>query len=201
MSTISHRGAPSTKDVLPAAPFDPDIAYATRQQARDRAYRREYQAWVASLPIEERRRLADMGLEQPQMPDISSGGFCDAAELADCAAHRELLDAEPPDDGNAFAEPPADTDSVHELLRQLVGELLARDNSRLSLECLALVTGLSYTGDSMSDIARRHGVTRAAVSRRCVDLTGALNLAPGRAMRSVRTRQNSRKARLIHLHP
>ena len=36
----------------------------------------------------------------------------------------------------------------------------------------------------VTDIAKRHGVTRAAVSKRCVELTRALNLKPSRAMRS-----------------
>jgi hypothetical protein len=62
-----------------------------------------------------------------------------------------------------------------------------------------LVTGLSYCGDSMTEIAKRHGVTRAAVSKRCVELTRALNLNPSRAMRSVSARQSYRRARLRHL--
>ena len=36
----------------------------------------------------------------------------------------------------------------------------------------------------MTEIAKRHDVTRAAVSKRCVELTQALNLKPSRAMRS-----------------
>lgn len=75
----------------------------------------------------------------------------------------------------------------------------ANDNARLSLECLALVTGLSYCGDSMTEIAARHGVTRAAVSKRCVELSRALNLKPSRAMRSISARQSYRRARLKHL--
>lgn len=200
MSTIMHPSAPSPKAVRPpASAAEPDDAYATRQQSRDRAYRREYEIWVASLPPDERRKLRDLGLEAPEMPDASSSGYRDAADLADRATHAESLDAERLDDSEAPATQPADTGIVHELLRQLVGELLARANSRLSLECLALATGLSYTGDSMSDIARRHRVTRAAVSRRCVELSNALNLAPGRAMRTLKTRQNSRNARIAQL--
>ena len=52
----------------------------------------------------------------------------------------------------------------------------------------------------MTEIAKRHGVTRAAVSKRCVELTQALNLKPSRAMRSLLARQSYRKARLQHLH-
>ena len=77
--------------------------------------------------------------------------------------------------------------------------IIGQDNARLSLECLALVTGLAYCGDSMSEIAKRHGVTRAAVSKRCVELTRTLNLKTSRAMRSLKARQSYRHSRLKHL--
>ena len=78
-----------------------------------------------------------------------------------------------------------------------------QSNARLSLDCLALVTGLAYDGDSMTEIAKRHDVTLAAVSKRCVELTQSLNLKPSRAMRSLLARQSYRKARMNHLqtHP
>ena len=74
-----------------------------------------------------------------------------------------------------------------------------QDNARLSLECLALVTGLTYDGDSMTRIATKYGVTRAAVSKRCVELTQALNLNPSRAMRSRKARTSYRSSRTSHL--
>lgn len=40
----------------------------------------------------------------------------------------------------------------------------------ITAECVALVSGLSYTSSSMTEIAKRHGVIRAAVSKRCVEL-------------------------------
>ena len=89
---------------------------------------------------------------------------------------------------------------MQDLIRVLVGELLSQDNARLSIECLALVTGLSYTGDSMTTIARRHNVTRAAVSKRCVEFTRALRLDPCRAMRSLKARESYRKSRINQLH-
>jgi hypothetical protein len=101
--------------------------------------------------------------------------------------------------GEGGDSPEPDPEFLHDLLRRLVGELIGQDNARLSLECLALVTGLAYCGDSMTDIAKRHGVTRAAVSKRCVELTRALNLKPSRAMRSVEARQSYRQARMRHL--
>ena len=45
-------------------------------------------------------------------------------------------------------------------------------------------------------VARRHGVTRAAVSKRCVELTERLNLLPSRAMRSLTARHAYRAAQI-----
>ena len=43
-------------------------------------------------------------------------------------------------------------------MRRMLGELLSHDNARLTVECLALVSGLQYTGASMTEIAKRTGV-------------------------------------------
>jgi hypothetical protein len=77
-----------------------------------------------------------------------------------------------------------------------VAEILCHNNARLTTECIALVSGLSYTGSSMTEIAKRHGISRAAVSKRCVELTDLLDLPPSRAMRSLTARKRYRDARL-----
>ncbi len=89
-----------------------------------------------------------------------------------------------------------ENEEVLDILRRLIGELIAERNARLSLECLALATGFSYLGGTMTDIARRHCVTRAAVSKRCVELTERLNLQPSRAMRSLTARRAYQAAQI-----
>lgn len=191
---------------------DADLPYELRQRARDDAYRDAYAEWVASLPPDERARLGEMGLDRPSVPGSGTGApsrdmaessmACCGPEETDRAYGAGETDSEPEPGPGApphprFGEP--DPERLHDLLRRLVGELIGQDNARLSLECLALVTGLAYCGDSMTEIARRHGVTRAAVSKRCVELTRALNLQPSRAMRSIPARRSYRTARLRHL--
>ena len=179
-------------------------SYEIRQRDLDAIYSREYREWMASLPPEERSKLKELGLDKAYLPSGSGGATKDAAEssLARCEDSHEQLDA-----GAAspmpLGEVTMDGESQHDLLRRLVGEMLGQSNASLSLECLALVTGLAYDGDSMTEIARRHEVTRAAVSKRCVELTQALNLKPSRAMRSLLARESYRKARINHLnaHP
>jgi hypothetical protein len=203
---------------------DPEDAYDLRQRARDEAYRQAYLDWIGSLPPEERAQLGELGLDRPSVPGCGTGAPSrDMAEssLASCGPEEtqedgdealpwsyasQALEPAPeaavglpggPAGGEGGGEP--DPERFHDLLRRLVGELIGQDNARLSLECLALVTGLAYCGDSMTDIAKRHGVTRAAVSKRCVELTRALHLKPSRAMRSVEARQSYRQARMRHL--
>jgi hypothetical protein len=47
----------------------------------------------------------------------------------------------------------------------------------------------------MAEIAREHKVSRATVSRRCVDLCDSFGIEPTRAMRSRKGRENCRNAR------
>jgi hypothetical protein len=89
-----------------------------------------------------------------------------------------------------------DSESMHGAIRRVIAEIICHSNARLTAECVALVSGFSYTGSSMTEIAKRHGVTRAAVSKRCVELTELLDLPPSRAMRSLTARKSYRSARI-----
>ena len=197
-------------------------SYASRQRARDDDYRRQYEQWVATLPEDERRKLEALGVEAPSLPGPSGGTLRDAATSSRARCEDEFNDEEEADHDaddepeaaehgapdaapDAASSPcshgpqPADGEHLHDILRRLVGELIGQDNSNLSVHCLALVTGLTYEGNSMTAIAEQHGVTRAAVSKRCVELTQALNLKPSRAMRSLKARTSYRTARTLNL--
>ena len=54
---------------------DPDTHYCRRQRRSDSDYQQAYQAWVDSLPPEERQQLAAMGLDQPLMSDTAGSGW------------------------------------------------------------------------------------------------------------------------------
>jgi hypothetical protein len=169
--------------------------YTSRQSARDAEYEREYQAWVDSMTLAERREAEKLGLLKPCLQRHGNG----AAEhdLADSplASHEPdiaaLVDHED-------EEPEAPSmGSATEILRHLVADIVREDNTRLTLDCLAIALGMRvYSGESMTEVARRHKITRAAVSKRCVDITERLNLPPSRAMRSKKARQIYRTSRL-----
>ena len=81
------------------------------------------------------------------------------------------------------------------MMRRLLGFLKASPHPDLTIDCLCLISGLCYDGKSMAEIAREHKVSRATVSRRCVDLCEAFGIEPTRAMRSRKGRENCRNAR------
>lgn len=85
------------------------------------------------------------------------------------------------------------------MMRNLIGVLLKSPHPALSIECLSLISGIGYNGKSMAQIARENMVTRAAVSRRCVDLCKQLGIPPTRAMRNESGQKNCRKARIEKL--
>ena len=188
------------------------------KRIRDDAYRKAYRAWVAKLPRKERRRLERQGLLEPAVDplhigkgeDISAMPIADITTLPhdgiggddgdggdDRYAGRDKLDIVTGGGEVANAAAP-DYDRVWEVLRRLLGELLSTPNAQLSLECLALVSGVGFMGDSMTAIAKRHGVTRAAVSKRCIQLTEQLDMLPSRAMRSLTARATYRTAQTKH---
>lgn len=186
-------------------------SYIARQLARDAQYKREYSAWVESMPEEKRRELEKAGLDKPSIPGAASGmsdaatsnrARCEAADIEEPDANAEPQDEqteEPAPGASADGHPHSEERRMHRLVRRLVGELMGQADGKLSMECLSLVTGLTYDGDSMTRIASKYGVTRAAVSKRCVELTQALNLKPSRAMRTRSARQSYRQSRTLHL--
>jgi hypothetical protein len=183
---------------------DADAAYMSRQRKLDSAYAREYESWVRSLTPEDRLQLKELGLECAYLPSGSGGALKDAAESSRASCVDEMPPLEKESEvADLMGEHGGDSESINEILRRLIGELADQNNCRLSLNCLALVTGLSYQGLSMTEIADRHGVTRAAVSKRCIELTKALRLKPSRAMRSLLARSSYRKARMqsLNAHP
>ncbi len=161
--------------------------YSDTQSTRNSEYKNAYAEWVAGLTPKKRKELEAQGLLEPQVDPFHIGKPKDVSELP-IAAPKES------DEPIQLDE----SDRVWDALRHLVAYLLSRPNPQLSVECLAVVTGLGFMGDSMTAIAKRHGITRAAVSKRCIQITEQLHLLPSRAMRSLTARKAYRKAQHKH---
>ncbi len=137
---------------------------------------REYlDAWEDLTPAQIREMKA-AGITGPQLMSYTT-------LRPECTHEASVPPAEP------FAKQ-VDEERIYEVVRRLVGELLGQTNPALALECLSLVTGIGYMGNSMTEIAKRHGVGRAAVSKRCVQLCDAIGIEPPRAMRSKKARKS-----------
>ena len=169
--------------------------YSQRQTARDAEYERQYKAWVKALPPAERRELEAQGLAAPDVARHGNGSA--KGDAADSPVMRIGDDPAIQPEPEPECQPPAcDVEAAWSTARHVLGEVLNHSNARLTAECIALVSGLIYSGDSMTAIAKRHGISRAAVSKRCVELTELLNLRPSRAMRSMTARKTYRSARI-----
>ena len=170
--------------------------YKIRQSREELEYAREYEKWFASLSPEERRELASLGLDKPSAPGWSSGPAIgtDAGELAIAA---EIVAPDPDPDADHDWRVAADL-RVAEAIAKLVCELLANDPT-LGVECLALATGVAYEGASEISIARKYGVSRAAVSKRCIELSERLGVKNRRALKSESAREIYRE-RAVEVH-
>lgn len=161
-------------------------------------YVRQYNAWIAGMSEAERAQAAALGVDKPMPEDYRSHGIGLDADLAESKELSYQPDIAALIDQEELAAVSTDLDEVGEklwdVMRRLVGEFLDTPNRSLTAECLAAVSGMSYTGDSITEIAKRHRLTRAAVSKRCVELTNKLKLLPSRTMRSLTARQAYRHA-------
>ena len=170
--------------------------YIATQSVRNANYKRDYEAWVAGLSPAEHARLAAKGLAAPCLDDQPASHCGLTVDIAESPVASDKFDIAkaidpPPKPGDGLTN-----EALWDIVRRLLGEILGMQNRSLTVECLAIVSGLSYVGDSMCEIARRHGVTRASVSKRCVELTERLNLPPSRAMRSLTARKSYRAAQI-----
>lgn len=171
--------------------------YAKKQTKRDAQYEREYDAWVKSMSPQERREAEKLGVLKSCVQRHGNGAPDHDIAESSAASHTPDIAALIDRDEEDYEQASTINHDAIDVLRHFVADLISEGNTRLTVECLAVALGLSaYNGESMTSIAKRHGVTRAAVSKRCVDITRQLNLPPSRAMRSEKARNTYRNSQL-----
>ena len=118
-------------------------------------YRREYAAWLATLTHAERVRVKAAGLAEPVRDEQGYGANFSERDLAEtslAATSSHPLDSiEPACDQPSYQAQRTDAEEVWDVVRRLLGELLVQKNAKLALECLALASGVSFLGDSMTE--------------------------------------------------
>jgi len=169
--------------------------YTKKQAKKDAQYERDYEAWVKTMTLEERREAEKLGLLKPCLQRHGNGAA--DHDMAESSRASHTPDIAALVDHEDEAPETQSMGSATEILRRLVADIVSEDNTRLTIDCLTIALGLRvYSGDSMTTIAKRHGITRAAVSKRCVDIIERLKLPPSRAMRSEQARKIYQRSQL-----
>lgn len=160
--------------------------YTDRQRARDREYG---EAWTSLTP-QQRAELAKLGISGPELPVYRTAKHDHEAVVERLgSAEERSFDA---------ADPAAPTGDADHALRQILGVLLMRAPC-LELECASLAWGISYLGLSMTEIAKRYGVTKQAVSKMVKGFQEEFQLPPTRAQRQL-TACQAYAERAIRVH-
>lgn len=66
-------------------------------------------------------------------------------------------------------EPVVEVSKAARAIREVLASVIESDNPRLEAECMAMSVGLVFDAGSMNQIAKKHGITRQAVSNRVRD--------------------------------
>ena len=168
-----------------------NFTYIDSQDKKDAIYKKEWHKWINSLTQEEREHLEESGVDLV-IPNYNTWKQDDTETLSRSSDNTSFT-------VNTSLTPEMSDAKIWDVLRRLIGEILSKKNAQLSLECFAVISGVSFLGDSETEIAKRNGVTRAAVSKRCIELSDKLNMTPSRSMKSKQARISYSKARKKNL--
>jgi hypothetical protein len=150
-------------------------AYRERSDRYNTEYRREYQAWYASLPFEERQSLKKLDLDHALIDYHANESSCDISE-------RQIAIEEK--DETLFAGRDYEK-RLWEAVEGIAILIIDAENIRLEADTLAFMAGFhTRMGRSGTELAGRYGLTRAAWSKRCKYLQRKLGLPPSRFMKS-----------------
>lgn len=173
--------------------------YVERQNLRDRQYAEEWK----KLSPKKLKELQKVGITGPQMPVYKTGKGDQQSLLESCPSPSAVV-TEPdnvrvPDDLSQCREiRELLVEDVAAALRRIMAELMAASRT-LDLECVSLVLRLDYDGASMSEIAKRYKVTRAAVSKKVARYTEVLHTGIVPGQRTLTTcKAYARRAYNIH---
>lgn len=164
--------------------------YAKRQAEKDRAYAAAYDSpevreWVASLPADERMRLEKEGLLKPLIQKAGTGCLLDQ-DLAE--SH---MASETPDVSAALEDQPDEhVEARSDVLAAFCARIRSSRNPLLVFDAVCFATGvLALDGQSQTELAKRHGVSRAAFSKIATQWVTTFGIRPSRGMKSAKARR------------
>ena len=198
-----------TRSALSLLPFSlegfamREDSYAKSELERNRQYRAawespEAKAWLESLSPEEREQLKRHGVDRPDLP--SNRGNVRDSDLAESSLASEAADLP----GHIAGTKSSDADSSGETRSDVLASFCARmrscANPALVFDAVCYGTGvLAIEGQSATELAAKHGVTKQAFSKIAVQWCDTFGLPPARSMKSKRARTSYReRARRVH---
>jgi hypothetical protein len=175
-----------------------DNAYALRQAQRDAQHAEDYRRWVDTLPEAERAQLRSLGIDRPDINYHGSNARFDR-DLADSSLASapsdivEHIDGEKPSGVTT-------TEVCGDALASFCARMRGCSNPALVFDAVCYGTGiLAMEGQSATELAARHGVTKQAFSKIAVEWCVKFGLPPSRAMKSKRSRVAYReRAKAVH---
>jgi len=178
--------------------------YAKRQAERDRQYRESFQSpevkkWIEEMPPEQRRQMESDGLLTPMLPKDGGGTLLDG-DLAESPLAATTPDIAEQVDGRASGEENSDAQARSDVLASFCARMRGCANPALVFDAVCYGTGvLSIEGQSATELAAKHKVTKQAFSKIAVEWCTKFGLPPARSMKSKRARTSYRdRAKAVH---
>jgi len=195
--------------------------YAKHESERNRDYQAawespEVKAWIDSLSPDDRERMRAKGLLGPEIPKDGTANGCgiedDVADSPAASVDAPRISAS--DSLEAIlADYPHLEAAIEERARRMNGGASRSDvlasfcarmrgcsNPALVFDAVCYGTGvLSVEGQSATELAAKHGVTKQAFSKIAVQWCTTFDLPPARSMKSKKARTSYReRAREVH---
>ena len=177
--------------------------YSKKEGVRNQQYREswetpEVKAWIASLSAEDRQRMEAKGLLGPMMPKDGGGTLldCDLAESPLASSTPDIADLV---DGTTSCVN-ADSQARSDVLASFCARMRGCANPALVFDAVCYGTGiLAIEGQSATELAAKHSVTKQAFSKIAVQWCTTFGLPPARSMKSKKARASYRaRAKTVH---
>lgn len=164
-------------------------------------------AWVRLTGEEQKLARAKGMVSRTDDYEMHTGAPLDETMISDASQAAVIPDQDGEEESEnetgakcAPIESLAQDERTWYVVRQVVDIIIASPNARLQAECFRIASGMGELDDiTETSVARKHGLTRAAVSKRCVRLTKLVGMRPSRYMCSMQLRDTYRKARVRSL--
>ena len=157
-------------------------------------------AWVKLTDQEKREAEAKGIVSKTDDYQTHAGTSVDDLQIADMEEPSPFTASAENEQPTASKDSPiaelSQDDRTWYVVRQVLDIIISSPNARLQAECFRIASGLGMLDDiTETSVAEKHGLTRAAVSKRCVKLTKIVGVKPSQYMRPLHIRETYRNAR------